>query len=157
MSRLAKKSVSLAVGLVVALTLADVSLAAEPTTEDTQFQITRPKPGEHLTPGTPYVAEGKHRRPMTATAWLFVVDLYGGYYLQNPAIHFKRDHTWEMTNLRPGKEISHVVAIEVNSRGNERVREWARDGRFGRISEREVFDLPGCIELCRQRINTNGR
>jgi hypothetical protein len=122
MSRFPERFVTLAVGLAVALTLADVSLAAEARKADVEFQITRPKCGEQLKPGKAYVAEGNHRRPMTTTAWLFVVDSCGGWYVQNPAIRLKRDSAWELTNLRPGTEIEAVVAIEVNSLGTERVR-----------------------------------
>jgi hypothetical protein len=132
------------------------------------FQKTtpRPSPGTFIitspTPDTQYkgkeivTVSGSHNRTLGDHIWIFLKDIFGGYYVQNPPVELLTDGTWVATNIRPGRSIRYILAIYVNPDGNRLIRGWVRMNRWSRIEEEEVKALPGCVELARVSIRTPG-
>jgi hypothetical protein len=119
-----------------------------------KFKIVIPSPGQEVEPGKRTSASGEHSLPAESHVWLFLIDNFGGFYLQNPAVEFTKDGQWEHNNVRPGRGIASLVAIQVNALGNERLLGWAKNNRWGKINRDEIKALPGYTELARVRITT---
>jgi len=88
--------------------------------------------------------------------WIFLRDIFQGYYVQNPPAELLSNGKWEATNIRIGKEIRYIIAIYVNREGNETIRGWINRDRFERIEQKEIQALPGYRELARVQIKTPG-
>jgi len=119
------------------------------------FLITSPKTEEELEAGTPIQVSGTYSSlPKDTHIWLFLIDVFGGYYLQNPVVEILSKSQWEQNNVRPGKGIRYIVALQVDKQGHQRVSGWAGVGRWGRIPAEEIKTLPGYEELDRVKVKT---
>jgi len=129
-----------------------------PTPKPPMVEILTPSPETefNLGPNEKILASGAHNLSLEDHVWIFLKDIYGWYYLQNPHIELLADGTWEATNIRPRKEIRYIIAIYVNSQGHERIQGWVRAERWGNIGEGEVKGLEGYLELDRVPIITPG-
>lgn len=121
---------------------------------ESQFKILSPTGKQKLEPEKRITVSGEHKLPKDVIVWVFVVDNFGGYYLQTPAAVLLSDGTWEQRNVWPGKGIGYVVAVLVNDKGNERLLGWAREKRFGKIAKEEIVAIPGYKELDRVAVET---
>lgn len=119
-----------------------------------EFAFTIPKPATEFKTADPITASGGHRLRTNEHVWIFLLDIFGGYYLQNPTVELLEDGKWEATNIRPGKGIRAIVAVYVSPKGDERIRKWVEVNRWGKISAGEVRELPGYRELARVPIIT---
>ena len=122
--------------------------------EPTKFQFTSPKPDTEFKTADPITATGTHRLKTDDHVWMFLLDIYGGYYLQNPPVELLKDGKWEATNIRPRKGIRAIVAVYVDAQGHESVRKWVEAGRWGKILLSELKELHGYEELARLPIIT---
>lgn len=139
-------------GMAVISALAGIACADEQ--KPAEFTFTIPKAGTEFKTAEPIAASGVHRLRTNEHVWIFLLDIFGGYYLQNPAVELLQDGKWEATNIRPGKGIRAMVAVYVSLKGDERIRKWIEVNRWGKISAGEVRDLPGYRELARVPIVT---
>ena len=122
--------------------------------EPADFAFTVPKPGTEFKTPAPITAKGVHRLRIDDHVWIFLLDSFGGYYLQNPPVDLLSHGKWEATNIRPRKGIRAIVAVFVGPKGDERIRKWVEVGRWGKISASEVKELPKYRELARVPIVT---
>lgn len=129
-----------------------------PTPEPPKVEILNPSPETefNLGPNQKILANGTHNLSSKDHVWVFLKDIYGWYYLQNPDIDLLADGSWEATNIRPRKEIRYIIVIYVNDQGHEQIQGWARAGRWGNIGEGEMEALDGYLELDRVPIITPG-
>jgi hypothetical protein len=107
-----------------------------------------PKPGERIS------VSGEHSLPAESHVWLFLIDNFGGFYLQNPEVELLGGGKCEHNSVRPGKGIASLVAIQVNANGHGHVLGWAKNNRWGKINRDEIKALPGYVELTRIRFAT---
>jgi hypothetical protein len=119
-----------------------------------EFAFTTPKPDTKVAANDPITVSGVHRLGTDEHVWVFLLDSFGGYYLQNPAVEILKNGKWEATNIRPRKGIRAIVAVRVDKKGDERIREWVEVKRWGKISANEVKELCGYKELDRVPIVT---
>lgn len=121
-----------------------------------QFTFSSPAADAEFEANVIISADGTHNLTPDSTAWIFLRDIYSGYYLQSPAIEVHADGTWGATNIRLGKEIQYIIAIYVEPEGDSTIRSWVNTDRWGRIEEDEIKNLSGYYELSRVRIKTPG-
>jgi hypothetical protein len=117
----------------------------------TQFAFTDPIPDLTMPSAAPRAAHGTHRLELNTRAWLFLRDIYGGYYLQNPPVDLLANGQWVAGNLRIGTEIDALIAVQVDEEGRRRILDWVGANRWGRIGADEVKALSGYKELGRVR------
>lgn len=122
--------------------------------KEAEFRFFDPKPDTACEPGKRIGASGLHRLATNDHMWLFLEDVFGGYYLQNPPATLFPNGQWEQNNVVPGKGIRCIIAVRVDEDGHKRVRGWAEVNRWGKILVDEIQSLPGYGELGRVRIIT---
>lgn len=130
-----------------------------PISCQTKFRILDPKPDSEFSGDytKPITVSGEHTLDPTAHIWIFLKDIYGWYYLQNPPAELFPNGKWEATNVRLGKEMRYIVAVSVGSQGHERISLWVKAKRWGAIDEEEIKSLPGGVEECdRMKMRTSG-
>jgi|GEM_PF-4373000 len=120
------------------------------------FRISVPLPDKGFKPGDIITSKGTHKLSPDDHVWIFLRDIFQGYYVQNPPAELLSNGKWEATNIRIGKEIRYIIAIYVNREGNETIRGWINRDRFERIEQKEIQALPGYRELARVQIKTPG-
>lgn len=127
--------------------------AVEPQKKEKPLKITFPMKDQKLEPGKRIVVSGTHKLSDDDHVVLFLVGVFGGYYLQGPAVELLEDGKWEQSNCRPGRGINALVCIQVDNQGYERVIAWIKSKRFGKIEKSEVKQLPGYKQLDRVRVS----
>jgi len=120
------------------------------------FKIISPSKNAKFNVDQRIVMEGTHNISSSSLVWIFLKDIFGGYYLQNPPVELLNDGTWEATNIKIGKEIRYIIAVKVNSKGNVAIKSWVKNNRWGKIKQAEIKGLPGYEELSRVKIITPG-
>ena len=118
--------------------------------------ITSPTPDTQYKGKEIFTVGGGHNCALGDHIWIFLKDIFGGYYVQNSPVELLTDGTWVATNIRPGRQIRYILAIYVSPDGNRLIRGWVRMNRWDRIEEDEVTALPGYVELARVPIRTPG-
>jgi len=139
-------------GMIATIMFAGQSLAADKNKTEFAFEV--PKPNTEFKTTDIITISGSHRLKTKEHVWIFLVDSFGGYYIQNPAVELLEDGKWEATNIRPSKGIRAIVAVQVNTKGDDQVRKWVESSRWGKISPSEVTTLPGYKKLGRVSIIT---
>ncbi len=125
-----------------------------PTEEEAPyFNFEYPTSGANI-PVDVLTAKGNHNLDTDTFVWIFLHDLYAGYYLQNPPVKLIGDGTWRAANIRLGPEITALVAVEVDSSGDALIRSWVQNQRWGRIDLEELETLSGYHELAWLDITT---
>jgi len=115
------------------------------------FTITSHEPGASFAVGVGVTISGKHSLSASNPVWCFCRDATRGYYLQNPPVEILAD-TWEASNIQPGQGIDTIVFCQVDKVGDERLRKWVEQKRWGKIDEDEIKKLPGFRELARLKV-----
>lgn len=84
-----------------------------PTLVPPELEIVSPTPEAEITLGSgeKILASGTHNLSPEDHVWIFLKDIYGGYYLQNPHVELLGDGTWEAPNIRPRKEIRYIICF----------------------------------------------
>lgn len=136
------------------------TLSPTPTPLPPELEFSSPVPDSQYSLGEDdsIIVNGTYKNltPEESYVWLFLVDIFGGYYLQSPAIILLNDGTWEGTNIRPLEEIRYVVAIYVSPGGNQVLEGWVDDELFGQLDASRVKGVDGYQELARVKIITPG-
>ena len=104
----------------------------------------------------PIEVEGHHNLPLDTHVWIFLEDIYGNYYLQNPPVRLSADKSWCASNIRPGREIRYIIVLRVGDRGHRIIQRWVKDQRWSAIDQEEIEGLEGYRELARTLIQTPG-
>lgn len=118
------------------------------------FTIEEPKPDTEINSAAPRTAKGSHALDKDAHVWIFLRDIFGGYYLQNPPVEILEKGKWEASNIRVGAGINSLIAVQVDSTGHERILQWVSVNRWGKIAGEEVKGLSGYKELARVSVKT---
>jgi hypothetical protein len=145
-------SLLLLLGVAVLALFPEETFAAEKKPVEFAFKV--PRPNARFETPEPIIAQGVHKLASNDHVWMFLVDIFGGYYIQSPQVELLKDGKWEATNIRPSKGIRTIVAAHVDAKGHERILRWIEVDRFGKISSKEVKELPGYRELDRVSIVT---
>ena len=135
--------------------LTEAAPASAPATQRAVFQITDPKPEAQLKPGQPIRVQGTHRLPVDSCVWIFLRDSFGGYYLQNPAVELLPDGKFRQDNVRPGKGIRYITAIQVDAEGDKQIRRWVEVSAWGKISRETIKGLSGYKALSEVPVKTS--
>jgi hypothetical protein len=118
------------------------------------FTIEQPKPDTDVKSAAPIAARGRHALDKDAHVWIFLRDISGGYYLQNPPVEILEKGKWEASNIRIGTGINSLIAIQVDAKGHEKIVQWVSVNRWGKIAPVEVKGLSGYKELARVSVKT---
>jgi hypothetical protein len=118
--------------------------------------ITFPPPNTKFAEGDKITIKGTHNLSPESNVWIFLKDIFGGYYLQNPPAELLSNGNWEATNIKLGREISYIVVIYVSPKGNESIEGWVQAKRWGRIPQQDIKALSGYRELAKVKIITPG-
>ena len=117
--------------------------AGEGGSSQTVFTFDEPKADTEVISAAPGSAKGTHALDKNAHVWIFLRDISGGYYLQNPPVEILEKGQWEADNIRIGAGIKHLVAVQVDGKGHERILQWVKSNRWGRIDAEKVKALSG--------------
>lgn len=66
-----------------------------------------------------FVLHGAHHLKEKDHVWLFLMDSYGNYFMQYPAVRLKENAQWKAYNIRPSQKTREVIAVKVNHKGHD--------------------------------------
>lgn len=144
----------LILGIACLLQIRSSYAAGEGSVPQQAFTFEEPKPDTEVTSPAPRSAKGTHHLDKDAHVWMFLRDIFGGYYLQNPPVELLENGQWEEGNIRIGKGIKYLIAVQVDVTGHQSVLQWVNVNRWGKITAEEVKSLSGYKELARVSVKT---
>ncbi len=142
--------------LVGIFSVAVSAVGSSPSRKPAHFEFSFPTPDKNFDHGCIITAQGTHSLSPDDYVWILLRDTFRGYYVQNPPAELRADGKWEATNIRLGRDINYIIAIQVNREGNDIIEGWVKAKRFGKIEEKEIKALAGYRELSRVGINITG-
>ncbi len=74
--------------------------------------------------------------------WIVLRDVIGNYYHQNPPVDLRPDGNWRAPNVKPGQDITEILAVRVNQEGHEFFLDLVKKGDFSGL-----LQLPGGSEV----------